>query len=269
MQFVTPVILVAIIGLIAGVILTVAAKFMAVETDETAALILEILPGANCGACGFAGCEDYANALAADRENTKANLCTPGGNQVVKDISEILGLEVEEVASKIAIMKCSGTLDRTSYSMDYQGYPTCQASKLFYRGRGKCEMACLGFGDCVAVCDYDAIKIENAIAVIDREKCIGCGLCAKACPNNLIEIVPAKTRVVVGCSSIDKAKDTRQICNIGCIACNRCVKECKFDAIHVIDNHAVIDYEKCTNCTLCSKVCPTKVIHVYPRIKKN
>ncbi|PKM84136.1 MAG: ferredoxin [Firmicutes bacterium HGW-Firmicutes-11] len=268
MQYLIPVGIVAIIGLLAGAILTIAAKFMEVKLDQTAAEVLAALPGANCGACGYAGCEDYANALAKDEEHlVKANLCTPGGNAVALAVSELLGIEFEGASSRIAIMKCSGSRERTSYTMDYQGIKTCKANKLFYRGRGTCEMACLGFGDCEAVCEYDAIKMENGIAVINPVKCVGCGLCAKACPSLLIEIVPDKTRVVVGCSSIDTGAATSKICTIGCIACKQCEKACKFDAIHVINNHAVIDYTKCTNCTLCAKVCPTKVIHVFPKRK--
>lgn len=268
MQYLIPVGIVAVIGLLAGGILTVAAKFMEVKLDQTAAEVLAALPGANCGACGYAGCEDYANALAKDKEHlVKANLCTPGGNAVALAVSELLGIEFEGASSRIAIMKCSGSRERTSYTMDYQGIKTCKANKLFYRGRGTCEMACLGFGDCEAVCEYDAIKMENGIAVINPIKCVGCGLCAKSCPSLLIEIVPDKTRVVVGCSSIDTGAATSKICTIGCIACKQCEKACKFDAIHVINNHAVIDYTKCTNCTLCAKVCPTKVIHVFPKRK--
>ncbi|MGI6733664.1 MAG: RnfABCDGE type electron transport complex subunit B [Anaerovoracaceae bacterium] len=266
MQFVIPVGIVVGIGLLSGIMLTVAAKFMAVEVDETAANIAEALPGANCGACGYAGCADYAGALAADH-SVPANLCTPGGNAVAMAISELLGVEFEGAQAKVAIVKCSGTREKTSYSMDYQGYQNCTANKLFYRGRGTCEKACLGFGDCVKVCDYGAIYIENGIAVVNRNRCVGCGACAKVCPNQLIEIVPDKMRVVVGCSSIDKGSVTKDICSIGCIACKLCEKSCKFDAIHVENNHAVIDYTKCTNCTLCAKVCPTKVIHVHPKKK--
>lgn len=266
MQYFIPVALVVAIGLLAGGILTVAAKFMAVKVDETAAKILEALPGANCGACGYAGCADYANALAGDPEHTiKSNMCTPGGNAVAMAVGGILGVEFEGADSKYAIMKCSGSREKTSYSMDYQGYQNCKANKLFYRGRGTCEKACLGFGDCVSVCDYDAIHIENGIAVINRNKCVGCGACAKACPNALIEIVPSKMQVVVGCSSVDPGNVTRQICTIGCIGCKLCEKECKFDAIHVENNHAVIDYTKCKNCKLCVKVCPTKVIRALPK----
>lgn len=264
MSYIIPVSLVTVIGIIAGGMLTIADKFMAVKMDETAASILAALPGANCGACGYAGCEDYANALAADAEHTiKANLCIPGGDAVSMEISNILGVEFEGASSKFAIIKCSGTRERTKYNMDYQGPPTCKANKLFFRGRGTCEKACMGLGDCIAVCNYDAIKIINGIAAFNKENCVGCGLCAKACPNQLIEIVPGTTNVVVGCSSIDTGKVTRQNCTIGCIACKICEKNCPADAIHVVDNHAVIDYTKCTNCGLCAQKCPRKVIHVF------
>lgn len=266
MQFAIPVGIVVGIGLLSGVILTIAAKFMAVEVDERAAALTELLPGANCGACGYAGCADYANAL-AEGITVATNLCPPGGNAVAIALSEYLGVEFEGAQAKVAIVKCSGTREKTSYAMDYQGYENCAANKLFYRGRGSCAMACLGFGDCVKVCDYGAMYIENGIAVVNRDRCVGCGLCAKVCPNHLIEIVPDKMRIVAGCSSVDKGSVTKDLCSIGCIACKMCEKACKFDAIHVIDNHAIIDYTKCTNCTLCAKVCPTKVIHVHPKKK--
>jgi electron transport complex protein RnfB len=268
-SFIVPVALVTGMGLLAGGILTIADKFMAVEMDETAANILAVLPGANCGACGYAGCEDYANALAADKEEhmVKTNLCTPGGNNVAMAISEILGVEFEGASSKFAIMKCSGTHERTKYNMDYQGPPTCKANKLFFRGRGVCEAGCMGFGDCVAVCNYDAIRIINGIAAINKNRCVGCGLCAKACPNKLIELAPETTNVVVGCSSVDTGRVTRQKCTIGCIACKICEKNCPEDAIHVIDNHAVIDYTKCTNCGTCVSKCPRKVIYVFQPIE--
>jgi len=266
MSFIIPVGLVMAVGIVSGGMLTIAAKYMSVKMDETAANILDALPGANCGACGYAGCEDYANALAKDEEHViKTNLCTPGGSAVALEISNILGVDFEGASSKFAIMKCSGTRERTKYNMDYQGPPTCKANKLFFRGRGVCEKSCTGFGDCVAVCNYDAIKIINGIAAFNKDNCVGCGLCAKACPNQLIDIVPETTSVVVGCSSIDTGKVTRQNCAIGCIACKICEKNCPADAIHVFDNHAVIDYTKCTNCALCAQKCPRKVIHIIAK----
>lgn len=268
MVYVTPIGIVVGVGLLAGIILTVAAKFMAVEEDPTAMEINEILPGANCGGCGYAGCADYANALAEDHD-LPTNLCPPGGSATARAISEILGVSFEAAVPNFAIMKCSGSKEKTNYNMIYEGHQTCAANKLFYRGRGTCEMACLGFGDCEKVCDYGAIKMENGIAVINRFRCIGCAACAKVCPNNLIELVPQGTRTYVGCSSVDTAANTRKNCITGCIACNICVKVCKFEAISIVDNHAVIDYEKCKDCGLCAKKCPQKVIHVFPRIPKD
>lgn len=263
-KFIAPILIVVGIGLIAGIILTLAAKFMAVKVDERVAKLREALPGANCGACGYPGCDEYAKVLAEDH-TIKANLCTPGGSAVSQEISEILGVEFEGVAGKVAILKCSGSCEKTNYVMDYQGLQSCRASKQFYRGRGACHKSCLGFGDCAVICEYDAIKIENGIAVVDRNKCIGCGMCEKSCPNKLIEIVPKSTRVVVGCSSEESPTFTRQNCKIGCIGCKLCVKACKFDAIEVDGSLATIDYTKCKNCTLCAKVCPRGVIKVLPK----
>ncbi len=265
MEYIIPIAIIVGLGLLAGVILTVAAKFMAVKEDETAAAILAVLPGANCGACGFAGCADYASALAADR-SLPTNACPPGGNAVGLAISELLGMEFASNAGQFAVMHCSGTCDKTSYAMEYQGVQTCAANKLFFRGHGACEMACLGFGDCKTVCDYNAITMENGIAKINRFKCIGCGLCTKACPNQLIEIIPSDKRIVVGCSTKNTPEKTQEVCQIGCTACGACVESCKLDAIHIIDGIAVVDYEKCKNCGMCGKACPRGVIHVFPRI---
>ena len=262
---ITPVILVVVVGLIAAIILTLAAKFMAVPVDETAVAIREVLPGANCGACGYAGCDDYAAALAADPENVAANLCIPGGADAASGIASILGVDAGSSVAKVAVVKCSGFCDKTKYSMEYQGVATCEASKLFFGGRGTCKSGCMGLGDCERICPYGAISVCNGVATVDRELCVGCGMCAKACPNALISIVPATNRVFVGCSSTDPGKETRAVCEVGCIACKLCEKACKFDAIHVENNHATIDPEKCKNCGLCAKACPRHIIHVLPK----
>ena len=265
MDYINPVVIVVVLGLVCGIILTVAAKFMAVAEDETALAVAEVLPGANCGACGFAGCADYAAAIAADR-TLPTNACIPGGNAVSQAVSSILGMEFSSAASKVAVLKCSGTCDKTSYVMDYEGYPTCGASKLFFRGRSACEMACLGFGDCVNVCAYGALKIENGIAVVNRYKCVGCGACAKICPNKLFEILPDDRRFVVACSNRNVSEMTVQVCAIGCNACGACEETCKFDAVHVVGTHAQIDYDKCKNCSMCAKVCPRGVIKTFPKV---
>jgi len=264
MEYIIPVAIVVGIGVFAGLILTVAAKFMAVKEDETAVAILEVLPGANCGACGFAGCADYASALAADR-SLPINACPPGGAAVTRALSDLLGLEFADSAGQFAVMHCSGTCDKTSYVMEYQGTQTCASNKLFFGGRGACQAGCLGFGDCQTVCNYNAITMENGLAKINRFRCIGCGLCAKACPNNLIQIISADKRIVVGCSTKNPPEKTEEVCQVGCIACGACVESCKLDAIHIVDGVAVVDYEKCKNCGMCAKVCPKNIITVFPR----
>lgn len=255
---VTSVLIVVVIGIISGVILTFAAKFMAVPVDERVTQVRDALPGANCGACGFAGCDEYAQKLV--HEGVKTNLCTPGGSSVSKQISEILGGEFEEVAAKRAIVRCSGTCGSTDYVMDYQGPQTCEGCNYFYQGRGSCSHACLGFGDCVVTCQYGAISIRDGVAVVDRELCTGCTMCVKSCPNFLIEVIPASSEVFVGCHSTDTGAFTRKVCKAGCIGCKRCEKTCEYGAITITNNLASIDPAKCTNCGACVGVCPTKVI---------
>ena len=260
-----PIIIVAGIAAICGVGLTLAAKFMSVPVNETASEIRAELPGANCGACGFAGCDEYADKLAAG--GVKTNLCTPGGDSVGKKVSKILGVEFEDVVEKHAIVCCSGTCEHTTYVMDYQGPQTCEGCNSFYQGRGSCSHSCLGFGDCVNVCQYGALTIDDGIAVVDPELCTGCGMCAKVCPNSLINIVPQVSWVFVACSSTDKGAFTRKLCAAGCIGCKRCEKNCEYGAIAIENNLAVIDPEKCTNCGKCISVCPTKAVHTVGHIE--
>jgi len=250
----TAILSVTVIGLICAVILVVASKLMAVKVDERVSMIRECLPGANCGACGYAGCDGYAAAL-IEEEGVKANLCTPGGEGTAKKIAELLGVEVEDVARAAAFVNCGGTCDVTEDKMDYRGIETCSAAKLLYGGKGLCSFRCMGFGDCAAVCPEDAICFENGIAQVDPRRCIGCGLCAKNCPNKLISIIPASAKIVVTCSSTEKGASTRQKCKHGCIGCMKCQKECPVDAIVVENNLAHIDYDKCIGCGKCAEVC--------------
>jgi len=255
-----PILIVAVIGLLAGVVLTIASKYMAVEVNEAVLKVKEALPGINCGACGYSGCEEYAKNIVEDK-TVKTNLCTPGGSEVALEISKILGINFEAVVGMQAIVKCSGTPENTTNVMEYQGLQSCAANKLFYRGRGACHNACLGFGDCVHVCEFDAIKIVDTVAVVDKSKCVGCGVCVSNCPNHVIKIMPSTQKLYVRCSSTDPGAYTRKVCKAGCIACKLCEKVCPEGAIAVKNNYARFDVEKCTGCEKCMEVCPVGVIH--------
>lgn len=257
--FILPILIFVGLGLLAGVLLSIASALFVVKTDEKAEKVRAALPGINCGACGYAGCDAYAKKVA--HGGAKTNLCVPGGDAVAKEISEILGVEYEDVEEQMAFVRCNGKPDATSDRYEYAGTKTCEACNTFYSGKGLCDYGCLGFGDCVSECKYDAIHVIDGVAVVDRELCVGCGMCAKKCPKGLIEIVPLTTKVHVACANCENGRETRKVCANGCIACRKCEKTCPHDAIHVDDNLARIDYTKCTSCGACVEVCPVGCIH--------
>lgn len=252
---------VVIIGILCGAVLVIASKVMAVKEDERFPAVRDCLPGANCGACGFAGCDGYAKALCED-PSTPANLCIPGAAGVAKQLGEVLGVEVADVAAQVAVVHCSGSCQHTQDKVVYSGIESCAAAKLLYGGKGSCTFGCLGLGDCAAVCPQNAIAIRDGVACVSAADCIGCGVCAKACPNHLISLLAETDGVVVACSNRDKGAATRKVCDIGCIGCRKCEKACPSGAIKVTDNVARIDYEKCTGCGACAEVCTTKCITV-------
>ncbi len=263
MPIVTALIVLAIIAIICAIVLTVSATFFAVKENEKVVAVRDCLPGANCGACGYSGCDGYAKAL-GEGECDNPSLCIPGGADVAAQIGEIVGLAAGDVASKVAYVACNGACKADQRKYVYDGIKTCTAAKLSYNGDRDCTFACLGYGDCVAVCPHDAIVInpEKGIAEIDPSKCIGCGLCEKTCPNHVIHIVNDTSRVLVKCSSHDKGAVVRKFCSVGCIGCMKCQKTCPEGAIKVENNLAVIDYDKCTGCGACHDVCPVKCIHL-------
>ena len=265
-SIIIPIALLSVLGIVAAVMLTVAAKVMYVPVDERIEALSEALPGANCGGCGFAGCSDYATAIVEN--GAELTLCPVGGAGVVAKLGEIMGVEVSAGEEKCAIVMCGGYKDKTSTILQYADYPTCKASKTLFGGAGACQHGCLGLGDCVASCSFDAIRVIDGVAWVDRELCFGCGSCVKACPNGIIKIVPKKNTTYVKCSSTDKGAVTRKACSAGCIGCKKCEKVCKFDAIKVENNNAVIDPDKCKNCGLCAKECPTGAILKLPKKKK-
>ncbi|MGN0488015.1 MAG: RnfABCDGE type electron transport complex subunit B [Ruminococcus sp.] len=264
LEIIYAVIPVVIIGIICGAVLVVASKIMAVKENEKIPMIRECLPGANCGACGYAGCDGYAKAL-AEGETTSTNLCIPGADEVSRKLSEIMGVEFQDVVEQVAVVHCGGDCNHTEDIVDYCGIKSCAAAKLIYGSKGSCSYGCLGFGDCANACPNDAICIENGVARVNTKACIGCGLCVKACPNHLISLMADVERVVVTCNNKDKGAVTRKACSNGCIGCRKCEKVCTQGAIKVKDNLAVIDYTKCPECDnfgICARECTVGCIEL-------
>ena len=253
---------VAVIGIVCAAVLVVASKIMAVKEDERFPAVRDCLPGANCGACGYAGCDGYAKALCED-SSVPANLCIPGADSVAKQLSEILGVEAQDVVEQVAVVHCSGDCEHTKDKVEYSGIESCAAAKMMYGGKGSCTFGCLGLGDCLNACPQNAIQIVNGVAQVKYCECIGCGICAKVCPNHLISLVPDVKKTVVLCSNRDKGAVTRKVCSAGCIGCKKCEKVCPSGAVKVTDNVAVIDYEKCTDCGACAESCTTKCIEAF------
>ena len=260
MDILIPVLLLVGIAVICAVLLTVSSIFFAVKEDERAIAIRECLPGANCGACGYSGCDSYAKAL-ANGEAEKTNLCIPGGDCVAKGIAAVLGVEAEDVVEQVAYVACNGKCGQVERKYEYQGVKSCASANLFFGGDKSCTSACLGYGDCVRACPQEAISVEDCVAHVDPRKCVGCGICVRECPNGIIRLINDTSRVVVECSNHDKGAITRKSCPNGCIGCMKCEKTCKYGAIKVIDNLATIDYSLCTGCGECVSVCPVHCIH--------
>ena len=244
-----------VVALLAGALLLVFSHFFAVEKDPLEKAVRECLPGINCGACGYKGCDDYASALAA--KEAKPNLCIPGDQKVSDAISNILGVDKVEIEDVIAFVACDGRCGATSTVAKYEGVNTCRAASMLYGGSNSCRFGCLGFGDCAAVCPSNAIYKVDGVARVDTSLCVGCGLCKKACPKGIITMLPQEAGVAVMCSNTQKGAEARKACTNACIACKKCEKSCPNGAVTVTDNLAVVDYNKCTACGECTKVCPT------------
>ena len=252
-----PVAVVSAIGLIAGVILAVVSKVFAVPTDERVEKVRDLLPGANCGGCGFSGCDGYAAAVVGGAD---CALCTVGGAQTAAAVAAVMGVEAGAFVRKIAVVRCSGSEACTGTRFDYAGYASCAAAAQLDNGPGACRFGCIGLGDCVAACEREAIAVKDGVAVVDGVLCGACGQCAKACPHGLIAILPERTRAV-RCHSTEKGPVQRKICTAGCIGCGMCAKVCPAGAIQVENFLATIDPALCTGCGACEEKCPTKVIH--------
>ena len=250
---------VGILGILIGIFLGIASEKFKVEVDEKEILVRNELPDNNCGGCGYAGCDALAKAIAAGQAEVGA--CPVGGASTAEKIGAIMGVAGGTAEKKVAFVKCKGTCDKTKVQYNYYGVDDCKkVSVVPGAGEKACTYGCMGYGSCVKACAFDAIHVVDGVAVVDKEKCVACGKCVSSCPNHLIELVPYKAEHLVQCSSHDKGKDVKSVCESGCIGCTLCTKQCEFDAIHMEDNLAVIDYEKCTNCGKCAEKCPVKVI---------
>lgn len=256
------VLVLSVLGALFGLVLAVAAKKFAVEVDERQEAISGVLPGANCGGCGYPGCGGYAAAVVAGK--APVNACAAGGPAVAALIAEIMGVAAGDSVRKIAQVQCTGGgCEFQKY--DYVGIPDClAASRALGGGPLSCKYGCLGFGTCVKACPFDAIHVVDGVARVDDEKCVACGKCVAICPRSIIQLAPRKTKkhVVIACSSKDKGADTRNNCKDGCIGCGLCVKACPKEAIVLENNLARIDYDKCIGCGLCAQKCPRKLITV-------
>ena len=258
MNIVYAVLVLGIMGAIFGLVLAIASKVFAVEVDPRQDEILAVLPGANCGGCGFPGCSGYAAAIVAG--TAPMNACAAGGANVAAKIAEIMGVEAGEVERTVAFVRCSGG-PNASKKYEYIGINDClSASRLQGGGALDCQYGCLGLGTCTTACKFGAISVVDGLARVDHEKCVGCMACAAVCPRKVIVKVPYDANVRVPCSSKDKGAAVRKYCTIGCIGCKVCEKACPHDAIHVVDNVASIDYSKCVGCGACVQKCPRKLI---------
>ena len=253
------------IGVAAAVILYfVAQKFKVIE-DPKIDEVEDALPSANCGGCGYAGCRAFAEGI-VNAGSLEGFNCPVGGNDVMGLVGKIMGLEVEEKDPMIAVLRCSGSVKNAPKKVEYDGPATCAFAHNLYSGESGCPYGCLGLGDCVVVCDFDALYIdeETGLPTVVEDKCVACGACVKACPRDIFELRKKgkkSRRIFVSCINEEKGAPAKKNCSVACIGCGKCVKACAFDAITLKNNLAYIDYEKCKLCRKCVPVCPTNAIH--------
>ena len=254
----------SLLGILAAVVLYFVAQKFKVEEDPRIDEVEKMLPGANCGGCGFAGCRGMADALVKN-DDISALFCPVGGGDTMKGIAAYLGKAAPEKEPMVATVRCGGVCDKRPRTNTFDGAKSCAVASSLYVGETACAYGCLGYGDCVAACAFDAIHInpETGIAEVDAEKCTACGACVKACPKNIIELRkkwPKGRAVYVGCVSKDKGAVVMKACKAGCIGCGKCEKVCAFGAITIENNLAYIDSQKCKLCRKCVNECPTGAI---------
>ena len=254
----------SLLGILAALILYIVAQKFKVEEDPRIDEVEKMLPGANCGGCGFAGCRGLADALVA-KDDISALFCPVGGASTMEGIATYLGKVAPKKEPTVATVRCGGVCSKRPKTNEYNGTKSCVIASSFYVGESACAFGCLGYGDCVEACAFDAIRVnpETGIAEVDAEKCTACGACVKACPKKIIELRkkwPKNRAVYVACASKDKGAVTMKACKAGCIGCGKCAKVCAFDAITIENGLAYIDSQKCKLCRKCVNECPTGAI---------
>ncbi len=248
------------LGTVFGTVLAMAAKRFAVEIDPRVEKVKDVLAHAHCGACGYAGCEQYAEAVVKNAD-VPPNLCIPAGARGAEAVALITGKKAEVREPQFARIMCQGSRSKALKKFKYEGVRDCRAAVLAGGGDKSCAYGCLGYGTCSRVCPFGAISMnEDDLPVVDITKCTGCRKCEQACPKKVIEVLPASRQVLVSCHSKDKGIDTKKNCQVGCIACGKCAKVCPFDAPSVSNNLSRIDLDKCRVCGLCVSPCPTNAI---------
>lgn len=256
------VLIVAGIGLIVGVGLSVASALLAVKKDEKEEAIRACLPGANCGACGFSGCDGYAAALAKG-EAESVSLCAPGGQAVAEELGALLGKEAESMTPVAAVVRCGGDCHLAKEKLRYAGIESCKAASQLFGGHKACQYGCLGYGDCVKACPYQAIFLCNGVARVNPAECRACRKCVSVCPKGVITMLPTdRLQAVVLCRNTDKGAETHKQCNAGCIGCGKCMRTCENGAITVENFLARVDADKCTGCGKCKDACPIHCIEM-------
>ncbi len=252
------------IGIVAAVVLYfVAQKFKVIE-DPRIDQIADLLPSANCGGCGFAGCRNLAE-VCVKQGNTDNIFCPVGGNEILQSIAVVLGVEAESKEPKVAVVRCAGSKTAAIAKTSYDGISNCQFAHNLFSGESGCPHGCLGLGDCVFSCKFDAIKIDTntGLPVVVDEKCTACGACTKACPRKIIELrnkAPKDRKIFVSCVNQEKGAAAKKNCEVACIGCGKCQKICPHDAITINNNLAFIDSKKCKLCRKCVSECPTNAI---------